>query len=127
MEFKEIKSLENEIINILTEEDKDIIVENRTEYHDAHLKYDRIEEEVGFRENDMDSWERDEIFVNGEKIDTLNNFSDTDIELTSKIESDLKYFGIGLFDHLLVLSNGVVYSMREQPWLNKSSFNHSGL
>ena len=58
---------------------------------------------------------------------STNNFSDTDIELTSKIESDLKYFGIGLFDHLLVLSNGVVYSMREQPWLNKSSFNHSGL
>ena len=66
------------------------------------------------------------ILVHNHPMST-NNFSDTDIELTSKIESDLKYFGIGLFDHLLVLSNGVVYSMREQPWLNKSSFNHSGL
>ena len=53
---------------------------------------------------------------------SMNNFSDSDIELTTKIESDLKYFGIGLFDHLLVVSNGVVHSMREQPWLNKSNF-----
>ncbi len=50
----------------------DIIVENRTEYHNVHLKYDRIEKEVGFRADDMDLLEKDEVFIDGKKLNCID-------------------------------------------------------
>lgn len=51
-----------------------------------------------------------------------NNFSSDDAEATSRLEICLNTFGIALIDHYVVTSNGVVHSMRETPFLNKSSF-----
>ncbi len=51
-----------------------------------------------------------------------NNFSSDDAEATSRLEACLNTFGIGLIDHYVVASGGIVYSMRETPFLNKSSF-----
>ncbi len=51
-----------------------------------------------------------------------NSFSLQDAEITSLLEECLNMFGISLFDHFVVTSNGIVHSMRATPFLNKSSF-----
>lgn len=53
---------------------------------------------------------------------SYNSFSYEDAEITSIIENCLNVFGITLYDHYVVASNGVVHSMRASPFMNKSSF-----
>lgn len=51
-----------------------------------------------------------------------NSFSTEDIALTEAIEKKLNEFNIGLWNHYVVTSTGIVHDIRSGVWLNRSSF-----